>query len=113
MAACVYVPEMQMQLTVQSCEAIDPRTHPRLASYIGNGQSSEREARIERSYTGALITASGGTYFLSDDSLSACDSLTRGARLDARIGTACCDGDPNSPCILGTSKYIVEHDIVQ
>lgn len=112
LAACLYVPEQQLQLTVQSCETIDPRVHPRLSGYIGNGQSSDWEARIERSYSGALITAADGTYFLSDDTLSACDSISRGARLDAKVGTACCDGDPNSPCILGTSKYIIEHVII-
>ncbi len=113
LAACMAVPVEQLQITVQSCETVEPRKHPKFANFFENVPNSNQVARLETSYTGALITAMGGKYFLQDSSLSACKTLHQGDRLNVSVNTACCDGGSDAPCILDTSKYISESELAQ
>jgi len=113
MASCSYVPVEYRQITVQSCEVIEPRKHPKFEYYFSNSSDNAQMRRLETSYTGALITALSGIYFLRDNNVAVCESLNRGDNLYGSVRTSCCDGDPNSPCILGTSKTLYDSVIVE
>jgi len=113
MAACSYVPIEQLRISVQSCQLIEPRNHPKFDYYFGYITNSRQAKRFESSYTGALISTASTTYFRRDSSLSTCDTLNRDDLINVSVGTACCDGDPNAPCVLGTSKYITQLELVQ
>lgn len=108
LALCMRVPVKTKEISVVSCETLIPSTHPRIGPYIEGIRDLDQRRLFELSYTGAIITATDKTYFMLDIRLSACSELNQGDTIQVKVSTACCDGDPNFPCLLGISEHISE-----
>jgi len=118
-ADCMILPPQEpATFTVKECRMIDPQTEPVLRNFVERWVRSftahqdeyRREAEaIAETYRGAVLTVEidGRERQLFDrgrkDLCPRFDSLPT---MTAFIHRACCDGDPNVPCLLDIEEYI-------
>jgi len=89
-AECEAVKPVQAKLEVASCKAVD---------------TSKLDAEFRAEYTGVLVTTKTKlTGFVHASQKLDCSALQPNTRFDAKIETACCDGDPNVPCLVSARK---------
>ena len=82
-----------MKLDIASCKAVD---------------TSKIDAEYRAGYTGVLVTGTAGketlTAFVHQSQKLDCKTLKPKAKISASVDHACCDGDPNVPCLVGARK---------
>ena len=83
-------------------------------SFVESAREQYRQEaqEIVDSYRGAVleaITAEGSAspYFYPSKDPEICGKFPEGLHMEAQVASACCDGDPNPPCYLGFSAFIV------
>ena len=89
-AECEAVKPVQAKLEVVSCKSVD---------------TSKLDAEFRAEYSGVLVTTTTKlTGFVSAAQKLECSALKPKAKFDAKVETACCDGDPNVPCLVSARK---------
>ncbi len=58
-------------------------------------------------YQGLEIETENLKLFVPIDLKSRCSEINRVQSVTLQVSHACCDGDPNPPCLLGYSGYVV------
>ena len=80
-------------------------------------QFVEEARRIVESYRGAVLEATTtmgerARYFYPSQDTNVCRAFPSGSEATLTVRSAACDGDPNPPCFLGFSLYIVPDQAV-
>lgn len=113
MADCVSAqPAKKQTLLVSACQATSPKDlQSHIDTWMGK-QTIAGDLFKTHHYAGSVIAAQLGedqrTFFLAEHH-GTCEQIKLGQPLVATIGQACCDGDPNAPCYLGLSEFLVLH----
>lgn len=121
-SSCNTPPPRQVTVTVESCSVVNPRKQQKLIEFSRRypksfvesyqEQAANEAEKIVESYRGAVIegTEEDGImrkYFYSNRDKNICAKFKKGSLIEAVVDSACCDGDPNPPCYLGFSVYVV------
>jgi hypothetical protein len=121
-ASCLPSPSYQETFTVLSCAEVNlnslytPPNWQGLASYQGvildiNTVSKARmPKRKTYNSTQANLPKQQRVFYYTTEK-QPCASLSLATKLTGIMAAACCDGDPNAPCLLGFSEYI--YDLTQ
>jgi hypothetical protein len=91
-AKCQAVPVRDIELVVSSCKPVD-------TSKTDAGHAGVVLVGEDRSGKSA-VTVTG---WISARERPDCSVLKKGTVVIAKLGHACCDGDPNPPCLLDFS----------
>jgi hypothetical protein len=101
-ASCSRTPTATVKLDITSCKAVD---------------TSTIDAQYQASYTGVLVTGNTGkktiTAFVHESQKLDCKTLKPKAQISASMDHACCDGDPNAPCLVDTSAILTKIKVVK
>ncbi len=95
-ASCAFTPAQQLSTTIASCTPVD---------------TSKLDARVRASYAGVIVgwrdkdNRDQLGWIPASEKLD-CKAAAPQRKLDATRGFACCDGDPNPPCLAGTSSIL-------
>ncbi len=119
--SCVLPPPRETTIPIRNCTLVKPHKHPEITAfakrYVESFHWSTREyytkeaQEIVNSYRGALIETrnednSVATHFYPNEDDNVCTRFRKGANVKVVLRSACCDGDPNPPCLLGISSYV-------
>jgi hypothetical protein len=108
LGACLPSPEERKTITVETCEVIVPSRLPQVSRMIENADDFNKDL-LQTSYTGILLETADAKYFVNADLARSCSAFPEGEPVEVMIEKACCDGDPNAPCLLGISEYISDY----
>jgi len=118
-ASCLASAAQQVTFELLSCETVDlGKLHPpsnwkNLSSYQGvvlevdilpndkNKSPSDKRALIPQAVGRTRV-------FLADKEKNACHAWKPGVKRTGTLSWACCDGDPNAPCLLGFAEYVYD-----
>lgn len=105
-ASCSRVEPAHVQIEVTSCKKVDAAA---LTKDKANYRSDYEGQLVKGSITFAAASKrrkkqTNVTAFVDLKEAKNCKAL--GLKLIATLNQACCDGDPNPPCLLGTSDYL-------
>lgn len=129
-ADCVASPEQTVSIKVLSCIYHDPAGGNSLVKERVNQMSmtDEQKNAILKSYAGVIVSTSGEfkdprcesgeiaclrpriDYFYPTEDRNACSQFPKDQTVQVPVTKACCDGDPNPPCLMGFSHIIVKKD---
>lgn len=123
LADCNVLPPKDVELKITRCVAVEPQERWELRSfvsrYVEGFAESKREQALKEGketishYSGALAYEDTGdgrerAYFVPGVSSQVCtlikEKILKKEKFHGRLSHACCDGDPNPPCLLGTSR---------
>ena len=121
-ADCDYFAPTEKIIEIDSCEVVNPNTVTRLIQFKEQRLKSRVESaraetekeiqKILESYRGAVLVNHSVKnpirYFLASKDPNICTKYNKALTLRAKVGSACCDGDPNPPCYLGFKAFITE-----
>lgn len=119
-ASCLPPPSYQVTFEILSCEEVDlnslrpPPNWQGLLSYQGvilhiNILSAEKTKRGNSYHNLAVEPLPKKTrVFYQTTEKEPCTSLSSGTKRKGIRTWACCDGDPNSPCLLDMSDYVYD-----
>lgn len=98
-AKCVYRAPYAFSGRVKSCKVVDTND-PALGGFGGE-------------YRGLFLVLADGKGqdvkgWIPEREGATCGALRAGATLKATMSFACCDGDPNPPCYIGTANIFTE-----
>ncbi len=117
-ASCLPPPSYQVTFEVLSCEEIDlnslrpPSNWQGLSSYQGVilhiNILSEEKAKRGKGYNHSAVEQlpKKTRVFYQTTETEPCTELNSGSKRKGIRTWACCDGDPNSPCLLDMSDYV-------
>ena len=112
-ASCAHVEPARVQIEVTSCEKVD-------AAAVTKDSPSDRTGYEGHVVKGSVTFAAASkkrkkqktlTAFVDVKEAKNCKAL--GLKIMATLNQACCDGDPNPPCLLGTSEYLTRIEAKQ
>lgn len=98
-ASCAYREPHAFKARIKSCQVVD-------TSAVKIKRSAER-------YGGLILSVDDGQnadtkVWIPEREGASCNALRAKSELRGTISFACCDGDPNPPCLLGTSNILTE-----
>lgn len=118
---CEPVEPRKVEMVIHSCEVTYPEKVDKIrnlaerrSKYSGLSpeEAEEKASKLYRSYSGAVLSSVSESHvykvFYQSDDNHVCEQFSSGKLMTFTIGRACCDGDPNPPCYLGFSSYIVD-----
>lgn len=91
-ASCAYAPPKQVAMVVHACTTVDT-------------------AKLKApSYGGLLLEGTrdglGARVWVPASEKLTCLAFKPKAEIHGKLALACCDGDPNPPCLLGTGEIL-------
>ena len=104
---------------MQTCRLINPDSEDKIIEFADRYVNSfhwsvreeyAKEAReIAEAYRGALIETlkAGERFFYPSQEENVCAGFPKGSMIDVTVDFACCDGDPNPPCLLGFAEFFL------
>lgn len=125
-ADCLFSEEQNVSITVLSCFYHDPAGENSLVREHVSRMSmtdEQKNAILER-YAGIIVSVSGEftdpkcesgeidclrprvDYFYPTQDRDACNQFPKDEAVSVAVIKACCDGDPNPPCMMGFSNLI-------
>lgn len=98
-ASCRYQPPKPFNGRVKTCKVVDPHD-----VQFKNARENYRGLFLE------LDDARGQEVkgWIPEHEGASCSALPAGATLKATMSFACCDGDPNPPCYIGTANILTD-----
>ncbi len=102
-------PKPTVRILIRACEVAPTEIRrPRVVVDEPRETRVGSEAvQLGESYRGVLVTAEvrgrSQRYLYQTSDVTACKRFPRGQEFLATLEFACCDGDPNPPCLLGLS----------
>jgi len=102
-ASCAPMPAQQVTLVVDTCTAVDTST-ARLASrakqYAG--------IVLDGTLTAGTSKPSATRVWVPASEKLTCAQVVPASTITATLSFACCDGDPNAPCMIDTSSILTK-----
>ena len=103
-ADCFGPEDKTIKTNVLSCRNVNP------VKEIKNLSSLNNSERIIKEYNGHELNTSFGKIFVHSYFNLTCSDFNKEKESKITIRYACCDGDPNVPCLLGYSELLIKYE---
>lgn len=107
-ASCAYVAPQAAKLVVDKCTAVDTaklKSPARAKAYDG--------LLVEGTLTSGKDTTVAAKVWVPAGEKVTCAQVTSKATVSGTLSFACCDGDPNPPCMIATSSIFTKLTITK
>jgi MYXO-CTERM domain-containing protein len=102
-ASCSAVEPRPVKISVATCKAVDAAT---IEESITKKYGDPAEKYAGTLLTGTEANGSAIEAWIPAAEGADCSTISEGATITGTVDHACCDGDPNPPCLLHTSVIL-------